>query len=118
MIDKKAARRRRARRTRARIRMANSMRLTVYKTPQHIYAQIITADGSQVITSASTIEAEFKQNHGYGGNIKAATIVGKMIAERAQSKGITKVSFDRSGFQYHGRIKALAETVREQGLNC
>jgi large subunit ribosomal protein L18 len=118
MIDKKVARHRRARRTRARIRAANSMRLTVYKTPQHIYAQIITADGSQVITSASTIEAEFKQNHDYGGNVKAAIIVGKMIAERAKSKGITKVAFDRSGFQYHGRIKALAEAVREEGLNC
>jgi len=116
VIDKKIVRLRRARRTRAKIRELGAHRLCVYKTPNHIYAQIIAPTGSQVLASASSLDKAFKQDNTYGGNIKAAEIVGKMIAEKAKTAGITEVAFDRSGFKYHGRIKALAENARENGL--
>lgn len=117
MMDKKIVRLRRARRTRAKIKELGAHRLCVHKTPRHIYAQIITPTGSQVLASASSLDKEFKQNNGnYGGNVKAAEIIGKMIAEKAKTAGITEVAFDRSGFKYHGRIKALAENARENGL--
>jgi len=116
-MDKKTVRLRRSQRTRARIRVEGSHRLCIYRTPCHIYAQIIAPNGSEVLASASTLDKEFKQTESYGGNVKAATVIGKMIAERAQSIGVTKVAFDRSGFRYHGRIKALADAARENGLN-
>jgi large subunit ribosomal protein L18 len=115
-MDKKSARQRRIRRTRATIKRLGATRLCVHKTPQHIYAQVIAPDGSHVLASASSLEIEFKQTIGYGGNVSAATNIGKTIAERALAAGITNVAFDRSGFQYHGRIKALAEAARENGL--
>lgn len=116
-MDKKSARLRRARRTRSRIKTTGATRLCVHRTPRHIYAQIITPNGSQVLASASSLDKEFKQEVGYGGNVKAATLIGKTIAERAKAVGINKVAYDRSGFKYHGRIKALADAARENGLN-
>lgn len=115
-MDKKSVRLRRARRTRAKIRELGAIRLCVHKTPRHIYAQIIAPNGSQVLASASSVEKEFKQISGYGGNVSAAIVVGKNIAERAKLLGISQVAFDRSGFKYHGRVKALAEAARENGL--
>ncbi|RKZ40708.1 MAG: 50S ribosomal protein L18 [Gammaproteobacteria bacterium] len=115
-MNKKLARLRRARRTRANIKRLNMTRLSVHKTPQHIYAQMIAPNGSQILASASSIEKAFRSEKGYGGNVSAATLVGKTIAERAKLIGVTKVAFDRSGFKYHGRVKALAEAARENGL--
>lgn len=115
-MKKKIARLRRAQRTRARIKQNGSNRLCVHKTPRHMYAQIIAPNGSQVITSASTLDKEVKAQIKYSGNIAAATVVGKILAERARKAGVTKVAFDRSGFKYHGRIKALADAAREQGM--
>ncbi len=115
-MKKKIARLRRAQRTRARIRLNGSNRLCVHKTPRHMYALIIAPNGSQVITSASTLDKEVKAQIKYSGNIAAATVVGKVLAERAKKAGITKVAFDRSGFKYHGRVKALADAAREQGM--
>jgi len=115
-MNKKTARLRRAQLTRARIRQTGSNRLCIHKTPRHMYAQIIAPDGSQVITSASTLDKEVKAQIKYSGNIAAATVVGKILAERAKKAGVTKVAFDRSGFKYHGRIKALADAAREQGM--
>jgi large subunit ribosomal protein L18 len=115
-MDKKTARLRRARRTRAKIKELCMHRLCVHKTPQHTYAQIITPDGASVLVHASTVEKQFKESGLYGGNIKAASSIGATIAKLALEAGITKVAFDRSGFKYHGRIKALAEAAREQGL--
>ena len=113
MIDKKKSRLRRARRARAKMRELNSNRLCVHRTPRHIYAQVITGDGSNVICTASTLDRIFEEN---GGNVAAAAEVGKRIAERAKEKGIQAVAFDRSGFRYHGRVKALADAARESGL--
>ena len=115
-MSKKTARLRRAKRTRARIKLNGDNRLCVYKTPRHMYAQIITPNGSQVITSASTLDKEIKSKIKYSGNVEAASVVGKVIAERAKKAGITRVAFDRSGFKYHGRVKALAEAAREHGM--
>lgn len=115
-MDKKTTRLRRARRTRNHIKKLGTTRLCVHKTPQHIYAQLITPNGAEVLASASSLDQEFKQEANYGGNIKAAAIVGKLIAQRAQLKGIMAVAFDRSGFKYHGRVKALADAAREHGL--
>jgi len=115
-MKKKIARLRRAQRTRARIKQNGNNRLCVHKTPRHMYAQIIAANGSQVITSASTLDKEVKAQIKYSGNIAAATVVGKILAERAKKAGVTRVAFDRSGFKYHGRIKALADAAREQGM--
>ena len=114
MIDKKKSRLRRARRARAKMRELNSNRLCVHRTPRHIYAQIITGDGSGVICTASTLDKDLRKTN--GGNVSAAAEVGKRIAERAKEKGIQAVAFDRSGFRYHGRVKALADAARESGL--
>lgn len=116
MSTKKQARQRRARRTRAKIRVLESQRLSVFRTPRHIYAQIIDSDGGTVLTSASTLEREVREELGNGGNVAAAKFVGARLAERAKAAGVTRVAFDRSGFRYHGRVKALAEAAREAGL--
>lgn len=115
-MDKKSTRLRRARRTRAKIRELAVPRLSVYRTPRHIYAQVIAANGSEVLATASTVQADIKSNVKNTGNIDAAAIVGKTIAEKAKAAGITSVAFDRSGFKYHGRVKALADAAREAGL--
>ena len=107
---------RRTRRPRAKIRELDVPRLCVHRTPCHIYAQIIVAGGAETQVSASTVEPAVKKEVGYGGNIKAASIVGRLIAERAVAKGFENVAFDRAGFKYHGRIKALADSAREHGL--
>ncbi len=116
-MDKREARLRRATRTRAKIRELGAYRLCVHRTPQHIYAQIIAPAGDQVLVSASTVEKGFRESiEGHKGNVGAAAVIGKAIAERALSKGIESVAFDRSGFRYHGRMKALADAAREGGL--
>ena len=116
MIDKKQARLRRARKTRAKIAELKSVRLSVHRTNCHIYAQVISACGSKVLAAASTLETEVRKDLGNGGNVGAAAAIGKLIAERAIKAGIEQVAFDRSGFQYHGRVKALADAAREAGL--
>lgn len=115
-MDKKHMRMRRTRRTRAKIRELGVPRLCVHRTPAHIYAQIIAEGGAETQVSASTVEKDVKKEVGYGGNIKAATVIGRLIAERAKAKGVERVAFDRAGFKYHGRIKALADSAREHGL--
>jgi len=116
-MDKKQARMRRAARARAKIRELGAYRLCVFRTPRHIYAQIIDPEESRVVASASTLEKQYRQSStGHAGNAKAAVVIGETIAERARSAGIEKVAFDRSGFRYHGRVKALAEAARENGL--
>ncbi len=115
-MEKKRARLRRARRARAKIRELKTYRLTVHRTPSHIYAQIIAPEGNKVVATASTLEADVKKGLKYTGNIAAAAVVGKVIAEKAKQAGINTVAFDRSGFKYHGRIKALADAAREHGL--
>jgi large subunit ribosomal protein L18 len=115
-MDKKTGRLRRARRTRARIRELAVPRLTVHRTPRHIYAQIIASDGAHVLAAASTVQEDVRKALDGTGNVAAAAVVGRAIAERAKAAGITKVAFDRSGFKYHGRIKALADAARETGL--
>ena len=114
MMDKKKARLRRARRARAKMRELGANRLCVHRTPRHIYAQIISGDGSSVICTASTLDKDLREKN--SGNVDAAAEVGKRIAERAKEKGIQAVAFDRSGFRYHGRVKALADAAREGGL--
>ena len=119
MLNKKEQRLRRARQTRIRIAEQGAVRLTVNRTNLHIYASLCSSDGSRILASASTVEADIcKQlgGVGKGGNVDAAKIIGKCIAERAQKAGIEKVAFDRSGFSYHGRVKALADAAREAGL--
>jgi large subunit ribosomal protein L18 len=116
MLNKKESRQRRSRKTRARIADQKAVRLAVHRTNLHIYAQVISADGGTVLASASTVEAEVRKELANGGNAKAAAVVGKRIAEKAKSAGITEVAFDRSGYKYHGRVKALAEAAREHGL--
>jgi large subunit ribosomal protein L18 len=120
MIDKKASRLRRARATRARISLQKVNRLTVTRTNQHIYASVISADGSKVLASASTAEAEVRNQlasvKGKGGNANAAKLIGERIAKKAQAAGVEQVAFDRAGFRYHGRVKALADAAREAGL--
>lgn len=116
MLDKKQARLRRARKSRAKIAELKAVRLCVNRTNSHIYAQIISACGSKVLAAASTLEAEVKKDASNGGNKAAASVVGKLIAERAKAAGVETVAFDRSGFQYHGRVQALAEAARENGL--
>ena len=116
IITKKERRSRRAVKTRAKIRELGVVRLTVHRTPQHIYAQLFDAGGGNVLATASTVqEAVIKGLKGTG-NIEAAKAVGRAIAERAKAAGVSKVAFDRSGFQYHGRVKALADAAREAGL--
>ena len=116
MNDKKLARLRRARQTRAKIAELKAVRLTVHRSNSHIYAQVIDATGSRVLASASTAEPEARQAQKYGGNVKAAAAVGKRIAEKAKQAGVEAVAFDRSGYRFHGRVKALAEAAREAGL--
>jgi large subunit ribosomal protein L18 len=115
-MDKKEARLRRARKTRAKIAELKMVRLAVHRSNCHIYAQIFSGCGTQVLAAASTAEAELKTQVPKGGSVDAAKAVGKLIAERAKAKGIEEVAFDRSGFRYHGRVKALAEAARESGL--
>lgn len=115
-MEKKTARLRRAARGRHKIRELGAYRLCVYRTPRHVYAQIIAPSGSEVLASASTVESELRSSLSGTGNISAAVAVGKLIAQRAAEKGITRVAFDRSGFKYHGRVKALADAARESGL--
>lgn len=115
-MDKKVSRLRRAKRSRMKMRELGATRLSVFRTAQHIYAQIISADGSKVLASSSTVGKAKKEMLGTTGNVKAAEAVGKEIAEKAVAAGITTVAFDRSGFKYHGRIKALADAAREGGL--
>ncbi|MDM8545916.1 50S ribosomal protein L18 [Candidatus Venteria ishoeyi] len=114
-MDKKAARLRRMRRTRERIKVLGMHRLCVHKTPSHIYAQIISPEGN-VLASASTLDKACRTEVKHGGNIEAAKLIGKTIAERAKSADINVIAFDRSGFKYHGRVKALADAARENGL--
>ena len=108
---------RRARKTRAKIAELKVTRLSVHRTNTHIYAQIIAETGDKVLASASTLEADVRKKVKNGGNIEAATAIGKLIAEKAKKAGITTVAFDRSGYKYHGRIKALADAAREHGLS-
>jgi large subunit ribosomal protein L18 len=115
-MNKKTARLRRSRRARAKIKTLGIDRLTVHKTPRHIYAQVLAVDG-KVLASASSLDKQCREQVSYGGNIAAAAIIGKAVAERAKAAGVEKVAFDRSGFKYHGRLKALAEAARENGLN-
>lgn len=114
MSVKKESRLRRARRARAKISELRVNRLCVYRSPRHIYAQIISPTGSEILASASTVEKDVRS--GSTGNIEAAGKIGKLIAERAKAAGVDKVAFDRSGYAYHGRVKALAEAAREGGL--
>ncbi len=120
MMEKKTSRLRRGLRTRMKIRELEVPRLCVHRTPRHTYAQVIVPDEQsqqRVIATASTLQAEVKAAiTGYTGNVDAAKVVGQLIAERTKAAGITKVAFDRSGFQYHGRVKALADAAREHGL--
>ena len=116
MLHKKDSRLRRARQTRAKIAELNAVRLTVHRSNCHIYAQVIGSDGMKVLASSSTMEPEVRQTIKYGGNVKAAAEVGKRIAEKAKKLGIEAVAFDRAGYKFHGRIKALAEAARAAGL--
>ncbi len=115
-VQKKQNRLRRARKARAKIRELAVNRLSVHRTPRHIYAQIIGPDGGTVLASASTLEKDVRKGTKGTGNVEAAAIVGARIAEKAKAAGIDTVAFDRSGFRYHGRVKALAEAAREAGL--
>jgi large subunit ribosomal protein L18 len=118
-LSKKEQRLRRSRQTRVRIALQRVARLAVHRSNLHIYASIVSDDGAQVLASASTAEKEVREQlggAGKGGNVAAATLIGKRIAEKAKAAGIEKVAFDRSGFAFHGRVKALAEAAREAGL--
>jgi large subunit ribosomal protein L18 len=118
-LNKKDQRVRRSRQTRVRIAIQRVARLTVYRTNLHIYASVISDDGTKVLASASTAEADVRKEigtAGKGGNVAAATVIGKRIAEKAKAAGIETVAFDRAGFAYHGRVKALADAAREAGL--
>ena len=115
-MDKKQSRLRRATRTRSKIRELGVYRLCVHRTSQHTYAQVISPDGGKVVASASTTESDVKAGLKHAGNIEAAVKVGQLIAERAKANGVEQVAFDRSGFKYHGRVKALADAARESGL--
>ena len=119
MLTKKAQRLRRARQTRIRIAEKGVARLSVNRTNLHIYASVVSEDGTKVLASASTAEADMRKSlgpAGKGGHVAAAEAIGKRIAERAKAAGVEKVAFDRAGFAYHGRVKALAEAAREAGL--
>jgi large subunit ribosomal protein L18 len=120
MSDKKQSRLRRARATRARIRLARQNRLTVFRSNLHIYASVISADGGKVLVTASTMEPEVRTQlagaKGRGGNASAAKLVGTRLAQKAKAAGIEAVAFDRAGYRFHGRVKALADAAREAGL--
>jgi large subunit ribosomal protein L18 len=115
-MRKNETRIRRARKARAHIRELAVHRLSVHRTPRHIYAQIIAPDGGTVVAAASTVQSGVREGLKTTGNVKAAAAVGKVIAEKAKTAGITRVAFDRSGFKFHGRVKALADAAREAGL--
>ncbi len=115
-LSKKENRLRRARRGRSKIHELEVNRLSVHRTPRHIYAQVIGADRGRIIVTASSLEAEVRKGIKNGGNVEAAAIVGARIAEKAKAAGVDIVAFDRSGFRYHGRVKALADAAREAGL--
>ncbi len=115
-MSKRVARIRRGKRTRMKMRELGVDRLSVYRSSRHIYAQIISANDNSVIASASTVEKSMRDALSYTGNAEAAAAIGKLVAERAKEKGVESVAFDRSGFKYHGRVKALAEAAREAGL--
>ena len=115
-MDKKASRIRRGKKTRCNIRAQRATRLCVFRTSKHIYAQIIDDSSANVLACGSSLDADVRSNVKYTGNVEAAKAVGKLVAERAKEKGITKVAFDRSGFRYHGRVQALADAAREAGL--
>ncbi|AEA82649.1 50S ribosomal protein L18 [Streptococcus pneumoniae] len=114
MSVKKETRLRRARKARLKMRELEAVRLCVHRSSQHIYAQVLSADGGKVLASASTLDKELRD--GATGNVDAAKKVGQLVAERAKAAGVTQVAFDRSGFKYHGRVKALADAAREGGL--
>jgi large subunit ribosomal protein L18 len=116
MSDKNISRLRRARQTRLKIREVGAVRLTVHRTNGHIYAQITSAAGDKVLAAASTLEKEVRAQLKTGGNRKAAELIGQRIAQKAKEKGIDSVAFDRAGYKYHGRVKALAEAARAGGL--
>ncbi|MGQ4002082.1 50S ribosomal protein L18 [Francisellaceae bacterium CB299] len=115
-MNKKTSRLSRSKRTRIKLRELGHTRLCVFRTPRHIYAQVISGDGSTVLAAASTVEKNIKAKCKYTGNVSSATIVGEAVATRCKEKGIEKVAFDRSGYRYHGRVKALADAAREHGL--
>jgi large subunit ribosomal protein L18 len=118
-MTKKNQRLRRSRQTRVRIALQETVRLAVHRTNLHIYASVVSDDGTKILASASTAEKEVRVElggNGKGGNVAAATLIGKRIAAKAKAAGIEKVAFDRSGFAFHGRVKALAEAAREAGL--
>jgi large subunit ribosomal protein L18 len=115
-MDKKSSRIRRSRKTRAKIRELGIDRLSIYRTPRHTYAQVISGETGKVVATASTLSKEMQKDLKYTGNVEAAVAIGKAIAEKAKAAGIETVAFDRSGFKYHGRVKALADAAREAGL--
>lgn len=115
-MEKKSARLKRALKIRSKIKKFEVNRLTIHRSTQHIYAQVLSTDGKSTLASASTLEADVRANIEKTGNINAAIAVGKAIAEKALAAGVTEVAFDRSGFKYHGRVKALADAAREAGL--
>ena len=115
-MDKKESRMRRSRRARAKIATLGMNRLCVHRTPRHTYAQVFSGETGKVVAAASTLSGEVKKAVKYSGNVEAAAAVGKAIAEKAKAAGIEEVAFDRSGFKYHGRVKALADAARENGL--
>lgn len=114
MNAKKSGRMRRAKSTRMRIREQGAFRLSVHRTPRHIYAQVLAPEDNRVVAQASTLDTTLRS--GSTGNAQAAASVGALVAERAKAAGVTKVAFDRSGFKYHGRVKALADAARAAGL--
>src|SRR5687768_9043820 len=116
MMNKKSARLRRAKRTRMNIRSQEAVRLCVHRTPRHMYVQVISSTDSNVLVCASTLDKQLKGKIKSTGNVEAAKLVGQLVAKRALEAGIQKVAFDRSGFHYHGRVKALADAARESGL--
>lgn len=116
MHQRKTSRLRRARKSREQMKRMNMLRLSVFRSPQHIYAQVIDDQTGRVLANASTLDPKIRSELKSGGNIQAASVVGKAIAENAKAEGVTRVAFDRSGFKYHGRVKALAEAARENGL--
>ncbi|MDO8955003.1 MAG: 50S ribosomal protein L18 [Gammaproteobacteria bacterium] len=115
-MDKKVSRVRRGSNGRMKMKSLSKVRLCIHRTPRHIYAQIISGDSSMTIVSASTLEKEVRDQLKYTGNVSSAEVIGQLIAERALAKGVEEVAFDRSGFKYHGRVKALADSARKGGL--
>ncbi len=115
-MEKKVKRLRRGRAARAHISKLGAVRLCVHRTPRHTYAQVIDATGGRVLAAASTLEKVLAEQLGHTGNVEAARLIGRVVAERARQAGVDKVAFDRSGFMYHGRVKALADAAREAGL--